>query len=85
MTAITLFETVLIFLIVRAKFQFMVIVKLLLLHCTHIYRHIHEYIHKYGCKQAPRQMHRHTNKYECIYVSTCTSDVVHIYMLTYPH
>ena len=40
MTAITLFETVLIFLIVHAKFQFMVIVKLLLLHCTHIYRHI---------------------------------------------
>ena len=36
MTAITLFETVLNFLIVHAKFQFVVIVKLLLLH-VHTY------------------------------------------------
>ena len=38
MTAITLFETVLNFLIAHAKFQFVVIVKLLLLHVhTYIY------------------------------------------------
>ena len=44
MTAITLFETVLNFLIVHAKFQFVVIVKLLLLH-VHIHIYIHVYIH----------------------------------------
>ena len=96
MTAITLFETVLNFLIAHAKFQFVVIVKLLLLHVhTHIYTYVSIFpsldtsMYQYRCTDTHICMYIHhyvrVTQFMCMCTRLCTWPHIQVYLYMYVH